>query len=30
MQTPGHFVHGRAALAKQEQEMDDQQSADNR
>lgn len=30
MQTLGHFVHGRAALAKQEQEMDDQQSVDNR
>lgn len=30
MQMPEHFVHGRAALAEQEQEIDDEQSVNNR
>lgn len=30
IQTPEHFVHGRAVLAEQEQETDDQQSVKNK
>jgi len=30
MQTPEHFVHGRAVLAEREQETDDQQPVNNR
>lgn len=29
-ETPEHFVHGRAVLAEQAQETDDQQSLNNR